>query len=121
MPLFEGRRDQYPYISAGAPARTSQAARDDVAKGRDAYRLAVLERLYLSGPMTADELASAIGKTILYMRPLVCEMAKWCPPLIEDDGTEAINEVSGKAAMRMRCTSIGVQYLAVKKTEGRKQ
>ncbi len=91
-----------------------------MAKGRDQFRLAVLASLDMRGPLTADELAEGIGKSILYTRPLVCEMAKWSPPLVEDAGSEARNAISGKSAMRVRATMIGLQYLRAKKIGGQK-
>lgn len=88
--------------------RNSLAAYDFVATGRELWRMKALE-VFNRGGTTADMCAEAIGKTVLYTRPLVCEMAQL--GYIYDTGLNRRNKDSGKMASVWAVTELGANIL----------
>lgn len=53
------------------------AARTAASTMRQPVRRRILDTLLTSGPLTADEIATAAGIDVLNVRPRVCELSGW--------------------------------------------
>lgn len=65
----------YPHAPSPGKTDTSAAAAPSVRKASDTHTL-IQRRLELKGPMTADEIATDLGQSILAIRPRVTECNK---------------------------------------------
>lgn len=74
---------------------TSKAAAESMRESVAELEYQVLEALRLYGPMTSDEVAHAIGRSILSVRPRITELK--ARGLIADTGRRRANE-SGRSA-----------------------
>lgn len=101
-----------PHTEAGVGYRTgdtsSAAARDLKGKVVGLRRL-VMWALKDRGPMTPDQIAVAVSKSILSIRPRVTELASF--GLVEDTGERREN-ASGKKAVVWRLTEVGRELSA---------
>lgn len=84
----------YPEIPGAKTSGTSQMAADDMRRHSTPLQEACLQALSAQ-PMTADECAMALGKSILAIRPRFSELRRLGK--ITDTGKRRCN-VSGKAA-----------------------
>lgn len=89
-PLFESLSQ--PIL---APVDTRAAARASVAEATSRLRQAVLRTVNDRGPSTADEIAEALGETVLAIRPRVTELGQ--DGLLFDTGNRRRN-TSGRMA-----------------------
>lgn len=64
----------YPERPGFKEPTTSKAAADHMAPSAGALRNAVLSALRRHGPMTADECAARVGRSVLAIRPRVTEL-----------------------------------------------
>lgn len=78
---------------------TSRQAAREVAPQATSIRMLCLETLK-RGPATADEVADALGLSILTVRPRITELKVM--GRVEDTGQRRINEISGKSAAVLR-------------------
>jgi len=89
----------YPNIPGSAPIDTSEEAAESMRASARTLRAKALEALRRYGPLTADEIAGKIGKTVLAIRPRVTELFKM--GRIEDTGSRRRND-SGRRAVVWR-------------------
>ena len=66
----------YPEIPGARPTDTSMAAADSVADQVETVRDAVLAEIRRRGGATADEVADALERTVLTVRPRVSELRR---------------------------------------------
>lgn len=85
----------YPAVPGSAPIDTSEEAAESMRESAPTLRAKALEVLRRS-PATADEVAKALGETVLAIRPRITELFKM--GRIEDTGERRTN-TSGRRAV----------------------
>lgn len=90
---------RYPHKPGWKGRDTSRYAALDMQVQAPTLRQSCLDLLISGAELTADEIAEALDKTILAIRPRVTELSR--QGLIEDTGTRRKN-VSGKMAIVWR-------------------
>lgn len=95
---------RYPGVPGYKARDTAEAAAEAMRPSASTLRAAAMRCLRESGPLTADEVASRLGRSVLAMRPRFSELAKLGS--IEDSGERRRN-TSGKRAIVWNCRVIG--------------
>lgn len=86
----------YPAVPGSKVPGTSEDAAESMRESAPTLRGMALDILRRDGPATADEVAAKLGKSVLTIRPRVCELAKLGK--IEDTGLRGTNS-SGRRAV----------------------
>lgn len=90
---------KYPESPGYQMRDTSKRAAREVRSSAKTLRSQALAVIALHQPLTADEVASYLGESVLSVRPRITELSK--QGLISDSGMRALNK-SGKTAIMWR-------------------
>lgn len=66
----------YPNVPGSQPRDTSEEAAESMRESAPTLRAKALDVLRACGPLTADEIAKKLGKTVLAIRPRITELNK---------------------------------------------
>lgn len=91
----------YPNVPGSKAPGTSEEAAESMRVSAPTLRAEALMVLERSGPLTADEIANRLNRSVLAIRPRVTELFKM--GRIEDTGTRRAN-ASGRRAVVWRVT-----------------
>lgn len=100
QPLLFDDDEQRPRYPESAGFKVAGSTSEEAARTVDAgtLRADVLRHLREHGKATADEVADALGHSILGIRPRLSELRVM--GRVRDSGERGINECSGKSAIR---------------------
>lgn len=94
LPLFAPR---YPDVPGAKTDGPSLAAANRMRRHDKKLRELALEMLRAEGPLTADEVAARLGRTVLSIRPRISQLNK--KGLVIDTGERRLNESGSPATV----------------------